>query len=127
MNNKIGASVVVIGMMMTSAEVFGDPVNRTDVEKAQVDMITRVDDAVSRYASEIGIDPAYLTYCRADMYLRSFNHPANGHIPFGVNYNNITDSSNLKQLLSVREKYERAFLILCLANAKNALAQAARP
>lgn len=81
---------------------------------------------MSRYVTEIGIDPAYVAYCYADMHLRSFNHPINGQIPFGVNYNNITDASNLKQIISVREKYEKSFVILCLANAKNALVQAGK-
>jgi len=126
MKSRARTSIVIIALLMTSAMSFADPVTRADVDKAQVEMITRVDDAVSRYVSEIGIDPAYVTYCRADMYLRSFNHPANGQIPFGVNYNSVTDSNNLNQILSVREKYERSFLILCLANAKNALVQAGK-
>lgn len=118
--------------MLAALSVLGctaalaDPVSSADVEKAQIDMIVRVDRDVTKYANELGIDAPYLSYCRSDMHLRTFNHPANGAIPFGVNYNSITDSTKLSQVISVREDYERSFLMLCLANAKNVLAQAAK-
>ena len=119
--------VASLCVLLASDGVCADPVTSGDVSKAQAQMLSRVANAVDRYAVEIGIDRAYVTYCRSAMYLQSFAHPANGAVPFGVDYNRITDSDNLKLVLTVREEYETSFLILCLANAKNALRDAKRP
>ncbi len=121
------ATICVCILLGGTTAAVADPVTGADVDRAQSRMLTRISEAVNRYAAEIKIDPNYIIYCQNDMYLRSFNHPANGHVPFGVNYNNITDSEKLKHVLSVREAYEKSFMFVCLANAKNALRAAARP
>ncbi|MGH8467551.1 MAG: hypothetical protein ACREVY_00700 [Gammaproteobacteria bacterium] len=103
-----------------------EPVTQGQVDKAQGEMIKRVSDAVARYAKQINVDAAYVSYCDGELYLKTHAHPANGYIPFGVNYRDIKDSERLELVISSREAYEKSFMTLCLANAKNALQDAER-
>lgn len=102
-------------------------VSKDDVQRAQGEMLMRVLDAVNSYARQINIEHGYVNYCLEELHLRTREHPTDGYIPFGVNYKKITDSENLARVIKSRENYERSFLILCLANAKNTLREAGRP
>lgn len=112
---------------LCSVPAIAEPVTEAMVQKAQDEMISRVSEAAARYARQISLDQAYVSHCNGELYLKTYQHPANGYIPFGVNYNEIRDSERLNLVISSREAYEKSFLILCLANAKSALREAARP
>ncbi len=92
-------------------------------EALQVKAEGRVFAVATRYAKTIGIDADYVGYCSAKMEL-SHGRPRDGSIPWGVDYNHINQAT-LDETLLVRERYERDFLILCLADAKNSLTHAA--
>ncbi len=117
-----GVAMFVASLFGTPA--FGAPVNQAEVDLAQSEMLRRIMDAVALYARSINIGNDYVNYCYQELHLKTEGHPANGSIPFGINYRQITDSDRLAQVLSVREAYEKSFLTICLANAKNALRDA---
>jgi hypothetical protein len=96
-----------------------------DTTQAQIEMAHRVQ-TVRQFASNIGLPESWIGYCFEELYLHTYQHPMNGHIPFGVNYNDITDPKRLELVIASRENYERSFQILCLANVKKALADAKR-
>lgn len=125
MNYRILSFAVAVGIF--SAPVVAEPVSEETVQRVQGEMMNRVSEAAARYARQISLDQTYVSYCNGELYLKTYQHPANGYIPFGVNYNEIRDSERLSLVLSSREAYEKSYLILCLANAKNALREAARP
>jgi hypothetical protein len=120
-------SAFICAVLLNPISAAADPVTQAGVNNAQSQMLARIHDAVARHAAEIEIDPMYVSFCQSEMHLRTFSHPTNGYIPFGVNYNSITDSERLEHVLSAREAYETSFMFLCLANAKNALRQAKKP
>ena len=125
---KIGLiGVTMVGFLCMTTSVLAEPVTQDNVDKAQVKMLTRAMDAVDKYSERINIDHEFVIYCRADLSFKKGLHPRDGSIPFGVNYKKITDSDFLDTVLLIRENYERSFVILCLANAKNALREAAKP
>lgn len=84
-------------------------------------MYARIFSAAAAYAKEIGLDPTFSNYCYTDLNMRTNAQPKDGAIPFGFNYNNVPDQKTLDQVISVRENYERSFIILCMANAKKVL------
>jgi len=80
---------------MSAGRLSAEPVTSEQVSRAQGQMHTRISAAVEKYAVEIGIDPDYITYCHSEMALQTSRDSPNGLIPFGVNYNEIRDSSYL--------------------------------
>ena len=84
-------------------------------------MLNRVSSEIDAYAERIGIDHDFVTYCRTEMNIRTDGLPDDGSIPFGIQYSEIFDKDELNLIIEVREAYERSFMMLCLANAKNAL------
>lgn len=123
--NRIATAGLVACIASCSAsQALGDPVNAAQVRTAQLDMLARVFAAAEKYADRIGMGKPYINFCQRELDLKTYQHPANGSIPFGVNYLEIKDREELDKVLAVRENYERTFLVLCLANAKNSLAQA---
>jgi hypothetical protein len=111
--------------IVVASTASADPVSRDQVMRAQGDLERRVDLAVATYAAHIGM-MQYTQYCLTEMNRVTSGHTIDGSIPFGVNYNEITDSDMLAHVVQVRESYERSFQILCLANAKNSLREAER-
>jgi len=117
---KLLAIVALIG---ATGPALAQDVPSSVQEGLQARMEGRVFAVANQYAKTIGIDSDYVGYCAAKMEL-SHGHPQDGSIPWGVNYNHIA-KAELDGTLQVRENYERDFLILCLADAKNTLARAA--
>jgi hypothetical protein len=64
----------------------------------------------------------YIPYCYTKMSL-SEQHAPDGSIPFGANYNTAS-ANDLAIIVRTREAYEKAYLTLCLADAKNTLTRA---
>lgn len=88
--------------------------------KAQFEMLERINAAVSSFASSIGAGSDLQTYCHIELSMHT-RQPADGLVPFGVNYNNIRSQDELDQIIDAREAYERNYLMLCLARAKRDL------
>ena len=107
--------------MVLSSAVEAEPVTSAQVSAAQVQMLSRIGTAVEKYAKRLHLDPTYISYCHGELALKTSNYPANGLTPFGVNYNQVTDSEYLDTVIRAREGYEQSFMFLCLANAKNTL------
>lgn len=116
--------ITLFSLLFTGHSVLADPVTSEEVQQAQLEMINRVAIKANQYARKIQINTEFVEYCQNEMHLRSYNHPANGQVPFGINYNEIKTSKHLKSVLSARESDESSFLILCLAKAKNTLTEA---
>lgn len=91
-----------------------------DTTKAQAEMHNRISAAVNSFARRIGAGSALETYCRVELFMHT-QHPADGSIPYGVNYNNIRSQRELDQVIGVREAHERNYLLLCIARAKRDL------
>jgi hypothetical protein len=92
--------------------------------RAQVEMFRRIEKATTNYARQIDISENYIAYCHLELHIKTYAHPRNGHIPFGIDYNSIADQGTLDRIISARENYETSFIILCLAKAKKTLADA---
>lgn len=101
------------------------PLSPSDDTGAQVEMLDRVGKDVAAYAAKIGISSEYADYCRLKLSMETNAQPADGLIPFGVNYNELQSWERLNSVIRERERYERVYQILCLADAKNALIRAA--
>lgn len=127
MKTSIPAVLLSSAVLVYLAPALAAPIAQADVDRAQSQMLVHQSEVVNRFAAEIKMDPTFIGYCHNEMYLRTLNHPTNGYIPFGVNYNTIRDSEELRRVLDSREGYETSFMMLCLANAKNALRQARKP
>ena len=56
--------------------------------------------------------------------METTNHPTNGLPPFGVDHRLVKSEVELKTIISQAEVYEKAYLVLCLADAKRTLKQA---
>src|SRR5690348_11750916 len=96
----LSAMLAVSGALPASAQQQGLPI---DTSRAQVEMEQRVAAAVKRYADEIGMSDSWIAYCYQELYLHTYQHPANGQIPFGFNYSKVTDQQRLDLVLSIRE------------------------
>lgn len=94
---------------------------KVDAMSAQGQMHNRISALVERRARELGLTKDVITYCRVELNLHTEQLPKNGSIPFGVNYKQITDASELKVVIDTREAYEKTFLLLCLSRAKRDL------
>ncbi len=87
-------------------------------------MTSRVLKFASAYAEEIELRESFVTYCLTEMNMHT-NHPTDGSIPYGVNYNT-APKSTIDSAVRVREIYEKHYLQLCLADAKTKLTSAKR-
>jgi hypothetical protein len=120
-------TILMISAALIMVDARADPVSQDEVQRAQGAMLARIELASNTYARKIGLELVYVAYCNEELYLKKFQHPANGQIPFGVNYREIRDSKFLELVVHNREVYETSFMFLCLANAKNVLRSAERP
>ena len=118
---------LLLAILVISNQAFGAPITANDVQKAQSDLLFRVAFTIRDYAKEIDMEGVWVDYCQSEMHLHRYQHPTDGQIPFGINYNSIDDSDRLELVINTREAFEIGFLKLCLARAKNDLAEAARP
>ena len=78
----------------------------------------------ARDADRIGIDDPFWQYCQMRLAMETTNHPTNGLPPFGVDHRLVKSEVELKTIISQAEVYEKAYLVLCLADAKRTLKQA---
>ena len=124
MLNKISKCFLICIFFSYSNYIVADSVTKSEVSSAQGEMSQRIYDKAREYLKNIKLSDSYLYYCTQELYLKTREHPANGYVPFGVNYNTIKDSKNLDYVISNREDYETAFIVLCLANVKNTLLKA---
>ena len=116
-------AAVVESLCLTASS---QPLDSAVVDKAQTAMLARIDQAVKAFASQIKVEQSLITYCRGELALRTSLYPANGLVPFGVNYSQIRDMQALDTLIWNRESHETWFLKLCLANARTSMREAAR-
>jgi hypothetical protein len=92
--------------------------------RAQVEMEIRINSFVSKYAAKIGVNDDLQSYCKTKMnYETAEMAKHKGMWPFGYNYN-ISRKDELFQVIDLREKFEKIYLQLCLANAKKLLTDA---
>lgn len=124
MRNLAGVAFSAI-LVMWSAEGRSQPVTQDEVLRAQAEMQARVLDAANTFAKQIDATE-FVPYCQMELHLKTYSHPVDGHIPFGVNYGRISDRAALTRVLASREAYEKPFMWLCLAAAKKAIVDAAR-
>lgn len=121
---KIRGLGLFFGVLLFSTVVRAESITPQEVDKAQAEMLKRIEANIKKYAARIGLDPWYISYCRGKMDIEIALYPQNGSIPFGVNYRTISDSERLELVLSNREAFETGYLQLCLANAKSTLSAA---
>lgn len=89
--------------------------------KAQIEMLNRVLAAAELRAQQLGLNGEVVEYCQVELHHNEDQFPHNGEIPFGVDYNQVTDPVQLENILKVRESYEKTFMYLCLARVKREL------
>jgi hypothetical protein len=120
--SKSRAALLATFALALSASATAEVSELQSVE-AQAAMFKRIDEAVAAYVQQSGIDESYVGYCRTKLSMDTNAVPADGSIPFGVNYNKIATADELSTVIAARENFERSYLILCIANAKSALDQ----
>ena len=96
-----------------------------DRDKAQSDMLLRMTRSTSAFAAQIGLPKLYATYCLTKLNLSTKDHPKDGFLPYGVNYITASDET-VRQSLAAREEYETGYMMVCLAEAKNAISAASK-
>lgn len=122
---KIGSLFTLFfSLAITSMMVIAKPLTENDISKAQMDMFDRINRNIENYARKIGISDDFILFCKQEMHLKTYQHPTDRQIHFGVDYNEIKSIDYLDDVISSREVYERSFLQLCLAKAKNELKKA---
>ena len=124
MLNMIRNFILLCIFFTYSSLALAAGITDADISKAQGEMLSRVYKNAEEYARRIKISDVYISYCTQELYLHTYEHPTNGYIPFGANYNSINSARQLESTISSREVYEKAYMILCLANSKNALSKA---
>ena len=124
--NKNLTALMLVAVMSYSQAAAAAPVDAEGVSLAQGRMLSRVKSDLEEYAKRIRVDPSVLTFCYGELHFRTYQHPLNNHLPFGIVYNDIRDTDRLEQVLRARETYEHWFLRLCIANAKLTLERAAK-
>lgn len=117
---KTGLGLLLVIVLFSTA-LRAESITPQEIDKAQAQMLKRIDANIKKYAARIDIEPWYIFYCRGKMDIETSLYPANGSIPFGVNYRTISNSERLELVLSNREAFETGYLQLCLANAKSTL------
>jgi hypothetical protein len=100
------------------------PIDTGESAKAQMEMLTRIEDAVRRYATQIGLDDSYVQYCRMELRIRLQEQVKSGNPIFNFSPERIRSTEALKAVIAIRETYERTFLNVCLAQAKSAMTAA---
>jgi hypothetical protein len=118
--SAMGLTVGIVILMPSLA--MAQPLDR---DKAQGDMLLRVSRSVGAFAAQIGLPKLYVTYCFTKLNLSRKNLPVDGDIPYGVYYNTANDET-VRLTLSSREEYETGYLMICLAEAKNAISAASK-
>jgi hypothetical protein len=103
------------------------PVDTGESARAQVEMLERVEEAVHRYAAQLGLDESFVQYCRVEMRIRLQEQVKSGNPVFNFAPERIRSAAALNAVISMRESYERNFQIVCLAQAKAALSAAGLP
>jgi hypothetical protein len=116
----IKTAVGIIILMPSVA--MAQPLNR---DKAQSDMLLRVSRSTGAFAAQIGLPKLYVTYCFTKLNLSTNNQPKDGSVPYGVNYITASDET-VRVTLSAREEYETGYVMVCLAEAKNAISAASK-
>jgi hypothetical protein len=117
----IKAAAVGVVILMPSL-AMAQPLDRG---KAQNEMLLRVNKTATAYAAQIGLPKFYTTYCFTKLNLSTKDLPADGSTPYGVNYNTASDET-VRTTLSIREEYETGYVMVCLADAKNAISAASK-
>lgn len=97
---------------------------KLDITTPQVQMHNRISAMVDQRAQQLGLSQDVVTYCRIELNHKTETFPKNGSIPFGINYNQITDMTELTIVITGREAYEKTFMLLCLSRAKRDLSVA---
>jgi hypothetical protein len=115
---SVWVAIIVLMPSLAIAQPF-------DRDKAQSDMLLRVARSTSAFAAQIGLPKLYSTYCLTKLNLSTKNQPVDGALPYGVNYNTASDET-VRQTLAVREEYETGYVMVCLAEAKNAISAASK-
>lgn len=92
-----------------------------NTSKLQIEMLDRVLAAEQLRAQQLGLNGEVVEYCQVELNRNEDQFPHNGEIPFGINYNEITNPAQFKKILEVRESYEKTFMYLCLARVKKEL------
>jgi hypothetical protein len=117
----------IVGLAVTgTALAQGADISQQDVQRAQAAMNMRITDTITKYANRLALDPSISSYCLQKLHLETINHPVNGHVPFGVNYNAIKLKKELDSILEARESFEIGYIKVCLAEARVALDAAER-
>ena len=124
MSSNMYKSLAICIFFSYSSFIVASGVTSVEVSNAQSEMSQRIYDKARKYSKKIKLSDSYLYYCTQELYLKTREHPTNGYVPFGVNYNTIKDSKKLEYVISNRENYETSFILLCLANIKNTLSKA---
>jgi hypothetical protein len=114
----LGVTIIILMPSLAMAQ----PLNR---DKAQTDMLLRVNKSASAFAAQIGLPKLYATYCFTKLNLSKKSLPVDGDIPYGVNYNTASDET-LRVALSIREEYETGYVMVCLVEAKSAISTASK-
>jgi hypothetical protein len=113
--------LALVGWLATTAPIAAQGI---DTDRAQSQLRLQVDKTISQFVQRIGADKDLQGYCEMEMHLHTYQHPANGQIPFGVNYRDIRSQQHLNLVIGARLVYETNFLKLCIARAKHDLDRA---
>jgi hypothetical protein len=109
-------------LILMPSLAMAQPFNR---DKAQTDMLLRVNKSATAFAAHIGLPKLYANYCFTKLNPSRKNIPVDGDLPYGVNYNTASDET-VRTTLSIREEYETGYAMVCLAEAKNAISAASK-
>lgn len=101
-----------------------DPLSLNTIQRASLAMQKEVSEEAEKYADRIGIDNDYFIYCATEFNLKTDQLPTHGSIPYGIAYLEIKDKEIAELVLQTARAHRRAYLLLCLANAKNTLTAA---
>jgi hypothetical protein len=117
MKNIITTAIACAAFALMATPCLAQPLQPGDADRAQVEMSKREDAVWRAYMATVGLDESYLSYCQTSMELAT-KQPADGQIPFGVNYSTLGTVDKLRLVISVREAFETNFVRLCLADAR---------
>ena len=121
-DRRWGLRGVTLAALLFCGQLVSIPTAKAlDTSRAQSEMYSRINASVDAFADRLGVKADLVSYCRTELNLHTMNHPANGLIPYGVNYNTIDSQSHLDHVIRVREAHEHNYLLLCLARAKRDL------
>jgi hypothetical protein len=116
---------LIAALALLASAAHAQNVSDAIAGEEQRKMLMRELGEVRAYAAHIGMSD-YMSYCQTKMADELNLQPRfTGQVPWGVNYHAI-DRQTLTITLQAREDFERSYLKLCLAEAKNALRDAER-